>query len=107
MKKILGCRDPRCKHEYLGPYLNDIGHNANNGNQKSPMSFKYGYFGHSIFPLLFKYVHIKCKYFRCYLSMTILTISILRFHLSMELIFFRCHLRIRLKVPLLFKYESD
>ena len=41
-----------------GPYLNDIGHNtnnANNGNQTFPLSFKYGYFGHSNFPLLFKY----------------------------------------------------
>ena len=41
-----------------GPYLNDIGHNANNdnnGNQNFPLSFKYGYFGHSNFPLLFKY----------------------------------------------------
>ena len=40
-----------------GPYLNDIGHNANNannGNQIFPLSFKYGYFGHSNFPLLFK-----------------------------------------------------
>ena len=40
-----------------GPFLNDIGdnaNNANNGNPKSPMSFKYRYFVHSIFPLLFK-----------------------------------------------------
>ena len=40
-----------------GPFLNDIGHNANNvnnGNPKSPMSFKYRYFFHSIFPLLLK-----------------------------------------------------
>ena len=37
-----------------GPFLNNIGHNANNGNPKSPMSFKYRYFVHSIFPLLFK-----------------------------------------------------
>ena len=38
----------------FGPYLNDIGHNANNGNQNFPLLFKYGYFGHSNFPLLFK-----------------------------------------------------
>ena len=40
-----------------GPFLNDIGDNANNvnnGNPKSPMSFKYRYFVHSIFPLSFK-----------------------------------------------------
>ena len=45
------------KQSWIGPFLNDIGHNANNannGNPKSPMSFKYRYFGHSIFPLLFK-----------------------------------------------------
>ena len=41
----------------FGPFLNDIGHNANNvnnGNPKYPMSFKYRHFGHSIFLLLFK-----------------------------------------------------
>ena len=40
-----------------GPFLNDIGdndNNANNGNPRSPMSFKYRHFVHSIFPLLFK-----------------------------------------------------
>ena len=40
-----------------GPFLNDIGDNANNvnnGNPKSPMSFKYRCFVHLIFPLLFK-----------------------------------------------------
>ena len=44
-----------------GPYLNDIGHNANNannGNQNFPLSFKYGYFDCPNFPLLFKYVHM-------------------------------------------------
>ena len=71
----------------MGPYLNNIGHNANNGNQNFLLSFKYGYFGHSIF--------------RCYLSMTILTISNLRCLAH----FFRCHLRMRQKVLLLFKYE--
>ena len=43
--------------EFIGPFLNDIGdnaNNANNGNPKSPMSFKYRYFFHQIFPLLFK-----------------------------------------------------
>ena len=39
--------------------------------------------------------------FRCYLSMTILTISNLRCHTH----FFRCHLRMGQKVLLLFKYE--
>lgn len=42
---------------FAGPFLNDIGdnaNNANNGNLKSPMSFKYRYFVHLIFPLLFK-----------------------------------------------------
>ena len=42
----------------FGPYLNDIGHNANNannGNQNFPLSFKYGFFSNSNFPLLFKY----------------------------------------------------
>ena len=42
---------------FTGPFLNDIGHNANNannGNQNFPLLFKYGYFGHSNFPLLFK-----------------------------------------------------
>ena len=39
--------------------------------------------------------------FRCYLSMTILTISNLRCLTH----FFRCHLRMRKKVLLLFKYE--
>ena len=48
-----------CRKVYseIGPFLNDIGHNANNannGNPKSPMSFKYRYFVNSIFPLLFK-----------------------------------------------------
>ena len=44
-------------NQNIGPFLNDIGDNANNvnnGNPKSPMSFKYRHFGHSIFPLLFK-----------------------------------------------------
>ena len=75
----------------MGPYLNDIGHNANNannGNQNFPLLFKYGYFGHS-------------KTFRCYLRMRILTISNLRCLTH----FFRCHLRMGQKVLLLFKYE--
>ena len=47
-------------HPVVGPFLNDIGHNvnnANNGNQNFLLSFKYGYFGHPNFPLLFKDVN--------------------------------------------------
>ena len=61
-----------------GPYLNDIGHNANNANNanngipKSPMSFKYRYFVHSIFPLLFKNDNFKNPNLRCHLSMILI-----------------------------------
>ena len=64
---------------FKGHDLNDIGHNANNGNRKSQMSFKYGYFGHSSFPLLFKYD---------YFDKTKSPLS-----LKYGTHFFRCHLR--------------
>ena len=70
-------------HGY-GPYLNDIGHNANNannGNPKCPMSFEYRYFGHSIFPLLFKNDNFDN------------TKSTLSF--KYDSYFFRCHLRMK------------
>ena len=38
--------------EFIGPFLNDIGDNANNANNGNPKSYRY--FIHSIFPLLFK-----------------------------------------------------
>ena len=50
-------RSIKVKVSMVGPFLNNIGHNANNANNgipKSPMSFKYRYFVNSIFPLLFK-----------------------------------------------------
>ena len=70
-----------------GPYLNDIGHNANNGNQNFPLSFKYGYFGHSNFPLLFKYDNFD------------------NIKSTLSTHFLRCHLKMRHKFLLLFKYE--
>ena len=73
--------------EYKGPFLNDIRDNANNvnnGNLNFPLSFKYGYFGYSNFPLLFKDDNFK---------------SMLSYS------FLRCHLRMGQKVLLLFKYD--
>ena len=71
----------------LGPFLNDIGDNANNvnnGNLNFPLSFKYGYFGYSNFPLLFKDNNFKS---------------------TLSYSFLRCHLRMGQKVLLLFKYD--
>ena len=61
-------------NQNIGPFLNDIGDNANNvnGNPKSPMSFKYRHFGHSIFPLLFKNEYLTTPNLRCYLSMILI-----------------------------------